>query len=332
MLPLASLYELARYPFASAADAYLRESGLSAEEVMTPKVLQRAKERVMLALINKPIDVNLSDLDAEVLSFFVAMIMVKSCHSAYLERVFSRAEGKRAREAFKSEDDAVVCKIINELFDMQLEIVDKLPWQATEQERMKIKYQAPLAKYLKVASDLQQIDNPKFSLIDNLLYRGKIFLTREKVMELVHDQFSVLILQKLRKMPYPSNIPAAIKPVLEEIQAKIPRPRTLPSSKYEYIEKILQANIQDGRHRILWLILPPYLVNVKRMSDEEAFDVIKRYVDKVGWKEGRADRLILYNIRRARRIGLLPPTLERLSQSSPSLYRIIMDGISSVSS
>ncbi|MDG6933461.1 MAG: DNA primase noncatalytic subunit PriX [Nitrososphaerota archaeon] len=325
-----STYELARYPFIPSAEGYLKEVGFTLEDAATPSILGRAKERVLAAIERRKISLNLSDIDREIISFYVSLLIVRATGSGWLARIYAKAEGDRSSEAFKDEKDAAVCRIVNQLFEMNLQQVDKLPWQMNT-NYMKIAFVAPLPVYLKVSSKLEQIDNPNLALIENVVDRGKIYLTRERVLELVEGQFSALILGRIRSLKTPPSLPKDMKSIVDEISARIPKPRRPDISKFQYIEKLLKVNVQDGRHRILWLILPPYLVNVKHLSDDEAMDAIKAYMERVGWKESRADRIIRYNIKRARRIGLMPPTLERLEQTSPGLYKIIVESISGVS-
>ncbi|MGZ5550643.1 MAG: hypothetical protein ACXW07_07765 [Nitrososphaeraceae archaeon] len=44
--------------------------------------------------------------------------------------------------------------------------------------------------------------------------------------------------------------------------------------QYEWIEKLLETPIEDGRKYALWRILCPYLVNIKKMSPEESFLIL----------------------------------------------------------
>jgi DNA primase large subunit len=323
-----SPYELARYPFMSAAESYLRQVGFTLEDAAAQPILSRSKERILSAIERRKVDLNLSDTDREIISFYVAMLIVKGAASNWLNRVFARAEGERAKEAFKQEEEGSVCNIINNLFGMNLEVVKRLPFLVDEATAPRIKFVAPVSSYLQVTSELQQLDNPRLALIENYVDGGKIYLTREKLIDLIRDQFSALVLKNLRRMQSPTKLPKELLDAIEEMKSRVPKPSGQPSStRFQYIEKILQTNIQDGRHRILWLILPPYMVNVKHMSEDEALEAIKSYMERCGWREPRAERIIRYNVRRAKRIGLMPPTLERLEQTSPGLYKIITESI-----
>jgi hypothetical protein len=327
--------EFVRYPFIPGVESYLRDSGFSIDDIADPKtisrapdIMARAEERILEALEKKPSEIRYEDRFVEIFSFIVAMIMVKATSSTFLERVFARSEGTRSREAFKEEGVSAMCSLMNGLFDLGMETVEKLPWRATEEARMKLQMRVPAERYLNVMAALQLLDNPRLALVNNTLHLGYIYLSKERLVDIVQDQFSVFIFQRFKKMEKPVRLPPAMQEIVERLSLRLPKPRPYQDSgQYRYIEKILESPIMDGRHRILWLILPPYLINVKKVSDEEAFETIMKYMQKCGWHETNGERLVRYNINRAKRIGLKPPRLERLAETNPGLYKTILDAI-----
>lgn len=52
------------------------------------------------------------------------------------------------------------------------------------------------------------------------------------------------------------------------------------SVQYEWIEKLLDTPIEDGRKYILWKILCPYLVNIKKLQYEQSFKILKIWLEK----------------------------------------------------
>ena len=48
----------------------------------------------------------------------------------------------------------------------------------------------------------------------------------------------------------------------------------------EWIEKLLQTPINDFRKYCLWRILFPYLINIKKMSPEESFRILDKWLNK----------------------------------------------------
>jgi|SRR5579875_231356 hypothetical protein len=103
---------------------------------------------------------------------------------------------------------------------------------------------------------------------------------------------------------------------------------SVKTNGYEYIERLLSTPVSDGRHRIIWLILTPYLINVKKLSEEDASMLIMKYIDKCNelTNTNAIDRLQYY-IQYATVTGLMPPKLVTLQQTEPDLYNIITKAI-----
>jgi len=95
-----------------------------------------------------------------------------------------------------------------------------------------------------------------------------------------------------------------------------------------WIEKLLENPVDDGRHRLLWLVISPYLVNVKKLSLEEAYREAKRYFEKcnqVKRLEGNFEHKIKYYLQYAARKGLRPLSLRSLREKPEyqDLWRIV---------
>ena len=50
--------------------------------------------------------------------------------------------------------------------------------------------------------------------------------------------------------------------------------------RIEWIEKLLQTPIDDQRNYCLWAILVPYLLNIKHLSEEDTFAIVKEWLEK----------------------------------------------------
>jgi len=171
--------EFVRYPFIPGVETYLRDSGFSIDEISDPKtnsrandILSRAQDRILEALEKKTSKIRYDDRFVEIFSFIVAMIMVKAISSTFLERAFSRSEGMRSMEAFREERVGAMCNIMNGLFDLKMETVEKLPWRASEDAKMRLQLRVPAEKYLEVMAGLQLLDNPRLALVNNILCRA----------------------------------------------------------------------------------------------------------------------------------------------------------------
>jgi hypothetical protein len=52
------------------------------------------------------------------------------------------------------------------------------------------------------------------------------------------------------------------------------------NDRIRWIETLLQIPIPDNRKYALWRIVAPYLINVRKLSHEDALSIIKEWLDK----------------------------------------------------
>jgi hypothetical protein len=93
-----------------------------------------------------------------------------------------------------------------------------------------------------------------------------------------------------------------------------------------WIEKLIQTPIEDHRKFAVWRILAPYLINIKKLSYNEAFSIIKDWLNKCGtlrMLDFIPDYLIKYNLNNAKRIGYLPISIDKLNIENKQLYHMI---------
>jgi hypothetical protein len=98
-------------------------------------------------------------------------------------------------------------------------------------------------------------------------------------------------------------------------------------TKIKWIEKgILEHPLPDHRKYIIWRILSPYLLNVKKLP-KEAYSVIKEWLDK-------CDKLEKLNFNTNLKIkeglkgaskGYFQISLEKLKEENKQLYDIVVD-------
>ena len=124
--------------------------------------------------------------------------------------------------------------------------------------------------------------------------------------------------KNLRKAPFPRQLQGTKNRVMQYV----PIQRTKTRKGYLYVEDLLKHPVSDGRHRLVWLVLAPYFVNVKKVEDEEAIEKIRAFVAVAGETSG-LKRFVEYNVRRARRNGLLPPTFSTLKTEHPDIYALL---------
>jgi hypothetical protein len=105
--------------------------------------------------------------------------------------------------------------------------------------------------------------------------------------------------------------------------------RTNRVTKIKWIEKgILENPLPDHRKYIIWRILSPYLLNVKKLPKEEAYSVIKDWLDKCDNLERlnfNAKIKIREGLKGANKKGYLPISQEKLKEENKALYDIVVN-------
>jgi hypothetical protein len=95
-----------------------------------------------------------------------------------------------------------------------------------------------------------------------------------------------------------------------------------------WIEKLLHTPLPDFRKYCIWRILTPYLLNVKRLSVQEASDIIKEWLDKCDELnrldfKASVNQRIKDSLKGAAKKGYLPISLDKLKQENPALMIIV---------
>ncbi|MGC1134091.1 MAG: hypothetical protein WA941_14800 [Nitrososphaeraceae archaeon] len=117
---------------------------------------------------------------------------------------------------------------------------------------------------------------------------------------------------------------------LDEINEQNIKSKTIPEVKLiRWIEQVLQTPISDYRRYCVWRILTPYLVNVRRLPDEESYSVISWWLEKCNLiKRLSFDPKYIskQNVRNARRIGYYPISWNNLKLENIYLYNLLIVG------
>jgi Primase X len=89
------------------------------------------------------------------------------------------------------------------------------------------------------------------------------------------EDFRTYLEQKRTDELYNSNNYKQQKKLLTNVRNK-----NNNCNRYRYIEKLLQTPIEEYRKRVLWRILCPYLINVRKLSYDESFQILREWLDK----------------------------------------------------
>ncbi|MFL6413965.1 MAG: DNA primase noncatalytic subunit PriX [Nitrososphaeraceae archaeon] len=98
----------------------------------------------------------------------------------------------------------------------------------------------------------------------------------------------------------------------------------------KWIEKgILEHPLSDHRKYIIWRILSPYLLNVKKLPKEEAYSVMKEWLDKCDKLEKLSfnPKIKIKDGLRGASKGYFPISMEKLKEENRQLYDLVLNRI-----
>ena len=152
----------------------------------------------------------------------------------------------------------------------------------------------------------------------------------------IPESAEVKILQKW------NGVRPSIKPLLSEFyiylaDSKIKeihrnsKPRKYPvhyenNRKIRWIETLLQTPIPDHRKYAIWRIVGPYLINVRRLSHEDAISIIREWLnkcDKLRPLDFCVNSRIRPNLNAVVRVGYLPIGFSHLKTENRQLAELI---------
>ena len=103
---------------------------------------------------------------------------------------------------------------------------------------------------------------------------------------------------------------------------------------YEYIDRVLEKGLRDGRKRFIMYCAARYLVNVKKLKPEEAINIIMEFIDKSTKLPGFKGSGKIYAswvrsvVRGVKKKELWPYKLEKLKEKDKEVYQSVMEILS----
>jgi hypothetical protein len=98
----------------------------------------------------------------------------------------------------------------------------------------------------------------------------------------------------------------------------------------KWIEKgILEQPLSDHRKYIIWRILSPYLLNVRKLPKEQAYSVMKEWLDECDKLEKLSfnPKIKIKEGLRGASKGYFPISMEKLKEENRQLYDLVLDKI-----
>jgi DNA primase large subunit len=187
--------DLAKYPFLKETVRYLSPLDLQIEDLASPdmhQILDRAMERVTLAITDitiRPLNGEqgkyvIKDLQKEMFSFPVAIMLVSATDNSFIKKRYALAEAKQATNAFRLESKELILKIA-------LDFGWKIALSASDDTFDFVLY---FSNFLQNAS---HINAAKWKLVNSTLSEGNVYLNKRDVERLLQEEIKRRIKKRL---------------------------------------------------------------------------------------------------------------------------------------
>ncbi len=214
--------DLAKYPFLTEAQEYIRELGFTIDDIAQPEftpVLDRAEKRLEEALARGRISQEATDEKTEILSFPITNLILSLTGEERARRRFALAEAKKAYEQLKFEPPEKLEQIATSTFNWKLKRIDK------QLGKRLYDFAIGLTDYLRNSTHLRE---PKWKLSNRVLDHGKVYTTREETARLLEEEVRARITSRTAQPPL--RTPSLLQPKIEQAKNLIIKWLGLPTN------------------------------------------------------------------------------------------------------
>ncbi len=207
------IMDLAKYPFLAEAGEYLRDKGFNLEQLGHPDwapLVEKAYGRIITASSGQVYGTDIEQLkdhdkDMEILSFIVAVILLKAAGINTLTRRFSLSEARRAERYLEHDlkqkyDSDFPLKIIQELFSVTVELENN-------------EFMLSVSNYLQRAVHFHE---KEWKLVNRRVSNGFVHLTAHETVRLIRTELGQYINSKIQSIKLPS-IPETFKTRVQDL-------------------------------------------------------------------------------------------------------------------
>jgi len=273
-----SKLDAATYPFISLASQLVKEleESLGISAILSPEseVLRRSIERIREAVYSRITSTYKKDLDVEILSHPVALLLMKHMSNARLINVYAEAEKNRVLVNLLKEDHEKLVGLA----------VDGFNWHVKrEKNYLLIRFD----DYLRTSVNI--LDS-RWKLVNRKLVNGYVELSRKDFSRLLAEAYRTRILERANQA-MDVQVLSALKAIIEELdrefQGFLPKINTSvtyideyePSALPPCILKLLE-DAEQGKNlpHMARFTLATFLISIGK-GPEELLDVFRKMPD-----------------------------------------------------
>ena len=273
-------HDLAKYPFLKETTEYVKKLDFSIEDLTNPefsKILERAEERIVEAILDTLVSRKLRNEDIEIFSFPVAIMLAIATEKPFIKKRYALAEAKQTYEDLKLEPKERLHTIARN-FGWKLVPI--------ENPEPPLEFTLNFTDYLRNTTHLRE---KKWKLVNRSLSKGNVYLTRNETARLLSEEVRRHIEERLETKDKP-KLPQKILEIAEKIKKlsieKIGEtemggfPKTIEQTAFPPCIQALYQSFTSGRHlsHIGRFTLTSFLINIG-MPPETVIDLFKSISD-----------------------------------------------------
>ena len=293
-----------RYPFSGAAKRIVGQQ----QDAIEDKYIERAEKHINAARSGNLhyIDVSVDYLKLDyVMTYLYARMLLGAMGDRHASIEYAVAESKRSAEALGEEDD-------NQIAAVAAEINLNIKKSVIGMDAFSI----PFTNYISNAPK-----RPEYALVNQSIKDGKVIVGRAGLIGLITNAAALRMANSImsKGAEMPNEIIARAKAMKSAaLKNTLTRERRGEVAKgSEWIERLIRTPIPDARHRTVNLILAPYLINNKKMDDDDAVKIIMEYIERCKEIEPNTkinEQYIRYQCDYARKKGLRPLSFDNAKE------------------
>lgn len=292
-----------RYPFSGAAKRIVGQQ----QDAIEDKYIERAEKHINAARSGNLhyIDVSVDYLKLDyVMTYLYARMLLGAMGDRHASIEYATAESNRSAEALGMANDTQIAEVAAET---GLSIKKSVIGMDT--------FAIPFANYISNAPR-----RPEYALVNQSLKDGQVIIGRAGLIGLVANAAAMRMANSItaKGAELPKEIVARAKAMKSAALKSISIVGNGGAAKGSvWIEKLIRTPIPDARHRTVNLILAPYLVNVKKMNDDDAVKTILNYIERCKEIEPNTkvnEQYIRYQCDYARKKGLRPLSFDNAKE------------------
>ncbi|MDH5595477.1 MAG: hypothetical protein OEY40_02020 [Candidatus Bathyarchaeota archaeon] len=203
--------DMAKYPFLQKTKEHVSMLDIDLEELAeVERIVDRAKERIMASFefvshfLQKPS----KDLEVEIASFPVSIVMVIGVRDNALAERFVLCEARTIYEYLQSEKKNETILDIAKLFD----------WKIRETKQSPHPFAIHFTNYLENATRGRLVHSPEWKLVNRRLHKSEVYVSKREVCRLLQEEMKKYIEDLIGKKI--SAVPQNIQEVIDEIKSE----------------------------------------------------------------------------------------------------------------